>query len=156
MDGVDLPPKPTGWIEDRMDMRDFRIRIIILTPTTYDLSIMYNCDVKLYLPQPLINFGLKHFSADLAYRLYKEAEKSVKDPVKSPYAIHMRNCLLYTRLIVPRMILYFNLKQWPLPRFPAFEIELSEEHNQLEAEAIQLWKDVSEGKINNFHHRKSQ
>lgn len=140
MDGVDLPPKPKGWGKDRMDIREFSVRVVTMSATTYELDVIYNIDVKIPIPQWLMNFGMKNLSSVLLYALSEEAEKSAADPCKGPYAVRIRNRPLYARFVGPRVMAHFNTRNWPMIRVPALEIDLADCHSETEVAAVQLWK----------------
>lgn len=60
-DGVDLP-KAEGWRHGRLDVRAFRAKIEVLSPTSASTSIVANIDPKAPLPKTLVNFTVSGHS----------------------------------------------------------------------------------------------
>lgn len=57
-EGVDVP-KAQGWRHGRLDVRAFKAKIEILSPTSASTSIMANVDPRAPLPKSLINFVVR-------------------------------------------------------------------------------------------------
>lgn len=54
-EGVTIP-EVSGWSHARMDVRAFKVKIEVLSPTSASTSIVSNIDPKAPLPRPLVNF----------------------------------------------------------------------------------------------------
>lgn len=54
-DGVEFP-KSEGWRHGRLDVRAFKAKIDVLSPTSASTSIVANIDPKTPLPKALVNF----------------------------------------------------------------------------------------------------
>lgn len=54
-EGVDFP-EVKGWRHGRMDIRAFRAKIEVLSPTSACTSIVTNIDPKAPLPRTMVNF----------------------------------------------------------------------------------------------------
>lgn len=54
-DGVKLPVSK-GWRHGRMEIRAFRAKIELLSPTSSATSIVANIDPKAFLPKAAVNF----------------------------------------------------------------------------------------------------
>jgi hypothetical protein len=67
MDGCEVPPRPTDWGCDRMDVKDFRVQIRMTGTTTAEVHVIANIAPKVPLPQPVINFGTRKLAGMLLY-----------------------------------------------------------------------------------------
>lgn len=141
-EGVEIPAKPTGWTGRRSEIHDIRVRFRNISPSSYDIDIVFNLNPKLPLPRWVVNFSLKKLSGSMLYYMAREAVKSAADPINSPYAVRMRNHSYYTGYVAPRVAAYFNAKKWNLLSFPALEISKDKVKNETEAAALNLWQDL--------------
>lgn len=60
-DGVNVP-KVEGWRNGRLDVKAFRAKIEVLSPTSSSTSIVANVDPKTPLPKAVVNFAVSGHS----------------------------------------------------------------------------------------------
>lgn len=77
-DGVDFP-KAEGWRHRRLDVRAFRAKIEVLSPTSASTSLVANVDPKAPLPKAMVNFVVSdcspHCALPIAIRLNPHVER---------------------------------------------------------------------------------
>lgn len=54
-EGVDIP-EVTGWKHARMEVRAFRAKIEVISPTSASTSVVVNIDPKSPLPRSVVNY----------------------------------------------------------------------------------------------------
>lgn len=57
-EGVEVP-EPKGWKSARMDVRAFRAKIEVLSPTSARTSVVANVDPNAPIPQSVVNFVVR-------------------------------------------------------------------------------------------------
>ena len=57
-EGVEVP-EFKGWRNGRMDVKAFKAKIEVLSPTSARTSIVANVDPKAPVPQPVVNFVVR-------------------------------------------------------------------------------------------------
>lgn len=62
-EGVEVP-EVKGWRNGRMDVKAFRAKIEVLSPTSARTSIVANVDPKAPVPQTLVNFVVRALSCN--------------------------------------------------------------------------------------------
>lgn len=60
-EGVEVP-QATGWRHGRMDVRAFKAKIEVLSPTSARTSIVANIDPKAPVPQAVVNYVVRALS----------------------------------------------------------------------------------------------
>eukprot|EP00903_Cladosiphon_okamuranus_P008725 g8357.t1 len=104
-EGVEVP-EFKGWRNGRMDVKAFKAKIEILSPTSARTSIVANVDPNAPVPQALVNFVVRKMAGMFLYCL-KQAAK--------PISTDESNC--HRRRIEEDQGFY---KDWLLPRFERF------------------------------------
>ncbi|CAM9200624.1 unnamed protein product [Ectocarpus fasciculatus] len=104
-EGVEVP-QVKGWRHARMDVRAFRAKIEVLSPTSARTSIVANVDPKAPVPQSVVNFVVRKMAGMFLYCL-KQTAKCIRTDEG--------NC--HRRRIVEDKGFY---KEWLFPRFERF------------------------------------
>lgn len=121
---LELPPKPQGLNKGRIEIRFFEGVIDILSPNRASTRIVANMNLHLrFLPQALIDFGMKKMAGMLIVYIQKAAQKAVDDPEKSPHAIRMRQDNFYQGWLLPKFKAYCRTQGWSMPRVNSLQFK---------------------------------
>lgn len=70
-EGVEVP-EVKGWRNGRMDIKAFRAKIEVLSPTSARTSIVANIDPKMPVPQTVVNFVVRALSCRRSRFLFRQ------------------------------------------------------------------------------------
>lgn len=114
---LELPPKPQGVNKGRLEIRFFEGVIDVLSPERASTRIVANINLHLrFVPQALIDFGMKKMAGMVIVYIQKAAQKAVDNPEKSPHAIRMRQDNFYQEWLLRKFKAYCRLQGWSMPR----------------------------------------
>jgi len=119
--GVSFPDPPKRLGADRMIAKRFDALIEVLSPTQARTLVIANVDLKLALPQWLIDFFMKKFAGLLLFTLYKQAEK-VSQNTNSEHSHRIRNNPFYAEWLVPKFGKVCRDRGWEMPFVSAFQV----------------------------------
>lgn len=96
-EGVEVP-EVKGWGSGRMDVRAFKAKIEVLSPTSARTSIVANIDPNAPVPQSVVNFVVRaQFSApklsiadalDASFRLAQTGNRTIDAP-QPPVTVYL-------------------------------------------------------------------
>lgn len=119
--GVELPPKPTAWMTDRMEVKKFRCKITNDSPSSGHVTISAILDPKTNLPASLVNFATKQLVGVLVHLLQEAARKISNDPTKNPHAKKIREDPFYRDVLLPKNEMWCELYKWTMPQLSVLE-----------------------------------
>jgi len=119
--GVSFPDPPKRLGADRMIAKRFDALIEVLSPTRARTLVIANVDLKLALPQWLIDFFMKKFAGLLLFTLYKQAEK-VSQNTNSQHSHRIRDNPFYAEWLVPKFGKVCRDRGWEMPFVSALQV----------------------------------
>lgn len=137
IDELEIPPIPERRGSGRMTIRKFEAVVNVLSPTSVKTRLVANIDPNLsFLPQTLLEFGLKHLAGSVLVKLQGAAKKITMDPVHNDHAKRMREEEeFYKEWLMPKFQAVCHEKGWTMPVVSAFELtdeQLQKESRKLE------------------------
>ena len=121
---LEFPPRPQGVNKGRLEIRFFEGVIDILSPNRASTRLVANINLHLrFLPQALIDFGMKKMAGMIIFYIQKAAQKAVDEPEKSPHAIRMRQDNFYQGWLLPKFQAYCRLQGWSMPRVKSLQFK---------------------------------
>ena len=134
-DDIELPPRPSGLIGARLELRCLQASIEVLSMNSIRTRIVTNFDPNLdYLPQWLFEFGMKKMAGHLLIALQKAARHAIDNPNVSPHAKRIReDTEFYKDFLVPRFEAYCSKMQYEMLPISAYDTDDKLENNSKQA-----------------------
>lgn len=112
---VEIPFRATGWLQDRLVIKDLYCVFRVISPTSTKITIIACVDPKAPLPQVIVNFIMKKAAGLALYLLQSQAKKVVDDP-GCEHGRRMRaNTAFYSDWLLRKYRAYCADKQWEQP-----------------------------------------
>lgn len=125
---IQIPPKPKGTNKGRMEIRFFEGVIDVISSSKANTRIVANINLNLrFLPQALIDFGMKKMAGMIMVYIQKAAQKAEKQPEKSPHAIRISQDNFYREWLLPRFKDYCFHRGWSIPQINALRFRPKQE-----------------------------
>jgi hypothetical protein len=115
LEGSELPLKTTGWFHERMIVKEMKFVVDILSPTSAKTSVIAHLDLKMHLPQAMINFLIKNLAGIILYKFQCQVIKVQKNS-NSDHAKRIRQDVeFYRDWLLPKIKEYCWFKEWEQP-----------------------------------------
>jgi len=91
LEGVHIPFEAKSWFHDRLDIKDFKTLIQVVSPTEAKTTMITTMDLKINnVPQSALNFVIRNVSGMLLLMLQQQAKKISLNP-KCKHATRIRD-----------------------------------------------------------------
>lgn len=132
LDDLDIPSIPTRRGSGRMTIRKFEAVIHVLSPTSARTRIVANLNPNMaFLPQPLLEFVMKHLAGVLLAKLQGATKKIIRNPVTNEHARKMREQkTFYKQWLMQKFKAICDEKGWEMPPVTAFELTMDEQRKE--------------------------
>jgi hypothetical protein len=114
----------------RMTIKKFDAILHILSPTSVRTQLIANIDPNIsFLPNALLEFGMKHLASVLLSKLQTASKKAALDPVKNPHAIKMREEKeFYQTWLLAKFHAVCEARGWDMPPVASFNLSEQDRH----------------------------
>jgi hypothetical protein len=129
--GKEIPFKPTGWLHDKVDIKEFKALIHVLSPQSAKTVIITRIHPRMILPQFVINFLIRNLAGIFLYLFQQKVIKVSKDPSCPHGRRIVEDKKFYRDWLFRKLEVYCKLKGWETPTVAALaELMASEETDQ--------------------------
>ncbi|CAN0045210.1 unnamed protein product [Scytosiphon promiscuus] len=110
-EGVEVPAIK-GWRRGRMDVRAFKAKIEVLSPTSARTSVVANIDPKAPVPQAVVNFVVRKVAGMFLYYLKQTAECIGTDESNCHRQRILSDEAFYKSWLFPRFERFYRQQGW--------------------------------------------
>eukprot|EP00607_Mallomonas_marina_P004429 CAMPEP_0182437448 /NCGR_PEP_ID=MMETSP1167-20130531/85057_1 /TAXON_ID=2988 /ORGANISM="Mallomonas Sp, Strain CCMP3275" /LENGTH=347 /DNA_ID=CAMNT_0024630377 /DNA_START=618 /DNA_END=1661 /DNA_ORIENTATION=- len=110
-----IPWKPTGWLHDRMILKDLKALIEVESPNHAKVIIIASIDPRAHLPPFLVNLILQKLAGVILYLLQCQAEKVVAHPEGEHGKRILSDKEFYSGWLLPKLRRHCANKGWDQP-----------------------------------------
>ncbi|CAM9638887.1 unnamed protein product [Chrysoparadoxa australica] len=119
-EGIDIPEVKATWTHNRMNLRGFNCRIDILSPTSANTSIVANIDLKVRIPESLLNFAMKR-AAGMLLVFFVRYGRGISQDQKNQHRLRMREEIdFYRSWVWPKVLHQHQQQGWEAVKPVAF------------------------------------
>ena len=111
-----IPFKKAGWGHQTIDVKEFNAVIEVISPTCAKTSIICTVDLKVMLPNFIINFVIRNLAGVLLYVIQNQANHMTKN-LNCKHSKRIReNKDFYLNWLLPKLHNLCEIKGWEKPQ----------------------------------------
>lgn len=113
--GKPVPWVDIGWLHDRVDIREFKAVVEVVSPQAAKTIFLITCNPRANLPQKFINFIIRNLAGMFMHFFQTKVKKVAADPESSHGQRVRANPEFYVKWLLPKLREYCDLRGWDQP-----------------------------------------